>query len=229
MKRIAFACLVLFSFAALQGQQGNEPVDFNKARQLLERRQRGQTLTRDEQAYLERAMAERRKQPGRPANQRPAPARLTPLSDMSASDWYEGEDGGLYGGGRNTPTEAHRRAAEAELAKIRPLDAEGEPDENGVIGFIAISMSNATQEFSRFKQVADRSPLLLWGPYLWAEGTKGRKTDSLVWDRADFGPDGVHPSDFGRQKVAQLLLDFFTTHPLAKSWFTHAPRILENK
>ncbi|MBP8261830.1 MAG: hypothetical protein KA118_19430 [Verrucomicrobia bacterium] len=357
MKRLALACLLLFGLANLLGQQGAEPVDFNKARQLLERRQRGQTLTRDEQAYLERAMTERRKQPGRPANQRPAPARLTPLADMSASDRYEGEDGGLYGGGRNTPPDAHRRAAEAELAKIRPLDAEGEPGENGVVGFIAISMSNATQEFSRFKQVADhsplksprvmivdcaqggqamaewappdarpweearrrlgaarlsvrqvqaawiklankgptgtieehgrklerdtlavlhnakalfpnlriaylgsriyggyaigalnpepyayesafaargliqrqmrgdaelaldRSPLLLWGPYLWAEGIQGRKTDSLVWDRADFGPDGVHPSDSGRQKVAQLLLDFFATDPLARPWF----------
>ena len=66
-----------------------------------------------------------------------------------------------------------------------------------------------------------RSPLLLWGPYLWADGTKGRKMDSLVWERADFGADGVHPSDSGRQKVAELLLQFFTTDPLAKPWFVN--------
>jgi hypothetical protein len=65
----------------------------------------------------------------------------------------------------------------------------------------------------------DRSPVLLWGPYLWAEGTKGRNLDALVWEPADFAADGVHPSDSGRQKVAGLLLDFFTTDPLAEPWF----------
>ena len=280
-----------------------------------------------------------------------------PLSDLSAADRYEGQDGGLYGGGRNTPPDAQRQAAEAELAKIRPLDAAGAPDAGGTIGFVAISMSNATQEFARFKQVADQSPLkspqvtivdcaqggqamaqwvpadgrpwsvamerlaaakvspqqvqvawvklanvgpsgsleeharklerdtlavlqnarakfpnlrlaylgsrtyggyatgglnpepyayesafparwliqrqiagdaelalakaplLLWGPYLWAEGAKGRKLDSLVWARSDFGGDGVHPSDTGRQKVAKLLLTFLTTDSLARPWF----------
>lgn len=64
-----------------------------------------------------------------------------------------------------------------------------------------------------------KSPLLLWGPYLWAEGTKGRKTDQLVWTSEDFGRDGTHPSESGREKVAKLLLEFFSTDPLAKGWF----------
>jgi hypothetical protein len=68
-----------------------------------------------------------------------------------------------------------------------------------------------------------KSPLLLWGPYLWAEGSKGRHVDSLVWERADLGADGVHPSDSGRRKVAELLLKFFTSDPLAEPWFTAAP------
>jgi hypothetical protein len=68
-----------------------------------------------------------------------------------------------------------------------------------------------------------RSALLLWGPYLWADGSKGRQVDSLVWARTDFGADGVHPSDSGRQKVAELLLKFFSTDPLAKPWFTGTP------
>ncbi len=412
MKRTALlACLLLLGVTSIQGQSGSEPLDFNKARQLYERRQRGETLSADERAYLERAVAERRKQQGtpapapgaaagdidwekaralyqrnqrgekltpeedaylkramaarnagdgggaRPANQRQPPERLIPLTDMGATDRYEGEDGGLYGGGRNTPPDAHRKAAEAELTKIEPLDADGKPDESGVISFVAISMSNATQEFSRLKQIADaaplkspkvvivdcaqggqamaewapaearpweearrrlaaarvspkqvqtawiklankgptgsledhgrklerdtlavlhnakaqfpnlrvvyfgsriwggnangglnpepyayesafaarwliqrqmkgdvelalaKSPLLLWGPYLWAEGTKGRKLDRLIWERADFGGDGVHPSDSGRQKVAELLLNFLTTDPLARPWF----------
>ncbi len=346
-----------------------EPIDYNRARQLIERQRAGETLTIDERAYLDRARAERAKQQpaagkgggapgGRVAGQRPAPAALTPLTDLGADGRYEGEDGGLYGGGRNTPPESHRRAAGAELARIRPLDARGRPAADGLIGFISLSMSNATQEFSRFKTLADTSPLksarvaivdcaqggqamaewaradarpwqvaldrlaaagvspqqvqvawaklankaptgslaehgrklerdtlallqiartrfphlrvvylgsrtyggyatgglnpepyayesalaarwliqrqihgepelatdrvplLLWGPYLWAEGARGRRGDDLVWLREDFAADGVHPSDSGRRKVAGLLLGFLTTDPLARSWFS---------
>jgi hypothetical protein len=62
------------------------------------------------------------------------------------------------------------------------------------------------------------APWLAWGPYLWTDGTKGR-ADGLVWTRADCGPDGTHPSDSGRQKVAELLLKFLTSEPTAKVWF----------
>ncbi len=64
-----------------------------------------------------------------------------------------------------------------------------------------------------------KAPLLLWGPYLWGDGTKPRQGDNLVWTRADLGPDGTHPSPAGRQKVAQMLLTFFQTDPHAKRWF----------
>lgn len=401
MKRLATLLLpVVLSFATLLAQPKDEPIDFSKARQLLERQQRGETLSTDEQTYVERAKAMRQQQAGRersdidwqkarqlferkqrgekldadeqayldkalaargkqgrPADQRKAPERLVPLCDMTAADRYEGEDGGLYGGGRNTPPDAHRKAAESQLARIQPLDAEGKPAADGRIALVSISMSNATQEFSFFKRIADaspkkservtivdcaqggqamaqwappdarpwqeakrrldasgitpqqvqaawiklanvaprgslqehckklesdtlavlhnaralfpnlrvaylgsriwggnatgalnpepyacesafaarwliqrqikgdpelaegKSPLLLWGPYLWAEGDKGRKLDELVWERSDFVGDGVHPSQPGREKVANLLLDFFTSDPLAKGWF----------
>jgi hypothetical protein len=64
-----------------------------------------------------------------------------------------------------------------------------------------------------------KAPLLLWGPYLWADGTKARQGDGLVWARDDLGPDGTHPSPAGRQKVADLLLKFFQTDGNTKSWF----------
>ena len=361
MKRSLLLALgMLATLGSLPAQPANEPVDFQKARQLFERRQRGESLTDAEKSYLEAALTARRAAGnGKPVpNQRPAPAHLTPLCDLTAADRYEGEDGGLYGGGRNTPPETHRRAAGEQLARIRPLNPNGEPDEDGVIGFVALSMSNATQEFSRFKQLADasplkspkvrivdcaqggqamaewapanarpwdeakrrlaaagvspqqvqvawiklankapagslqehgrklerdtlamlhnarslfpnlriaylgsrtyggyangplnpepyayesafparwliqrqisddpelaeaKSPLLLWGPYLWADGVRGRKLDGLVWDRSDFGPDGVHPSDPGRGKVARRLLNFLSTDALARPWFS---------
>ena len=374
-----FSAMLVFCLAALHGQAAGDPIDFDKARQLIERQNNGGTLSSDEKAYLDRARVEREKQqraklpgtsglPGgadRRGKQRTAPARITPLTDLGAEGRYEGESGGLYGDGRNTPPEALRKSAEVQLAQIRPLNAAGQPADDGVIGFISLSMSNATQEFAYFKQVADASPLksprvtiidcaqggqamaewapadaktwqvtrerlataevspqqvqvawiklankaptgsleehgrklerdtlallhnaralfpnlriaylgsrtfagnatelaaqrgvglnpepyafesafpvrwlilrqlkgdsalaltrvplLLWGPYFWADGAHGRKIDSLVWERSDFGPDGVHPSTRGRQKVSDQLLAFLTTDPLAKTWFS---------
>ena len=67
------------------------------------------------------------------------------------------------------------------------------------------------------------SPILLWGPYLWADGLNPR-SDGLVWEPRDLsGEDGTHPSTNGEDKVARLLLEFFTTDDLARSWFVESP------
>ncbi len=63
------------------------------------------------------------------------------------------------------------------------------------------------------------APVLLWGPYLWADGTSPR-ADGLVWlcgdtDRNDF----THPSPSGQRKVGSMLLDFFKDDPAATPWF----------
>ncbi len=345
------------------------PIDFERARRLFQQRQRGGQLTADEEAYVERALRARR---GGAADRRPRELTprdsigLKPLIEMTADDRYQGEDGGLYGGGRNVPPEPHRQAAERELARIEPLDAQGQPARDGRIVFVSISMSNATQEFSRFKQIADRAPtksdlltivdcaqggqamaewapadarpwsvaeqlltraqvspaqvqvawiklankgprgdlqehgrqlqrdtlaviqnaksrfpnlrvaylssriyggyargalnpepfayesafparwliqeqiqgepalnfqpdmgpvrapLLLWGPYLWADGVTPRTSDGLTYTREDLAADGTHPSSSGRDKVAQQMLKFFQTDPLAATWFTRS-------
>jgi hypothetical protein len=63
------------------------------------------------------------------------------------------------------------------------------------------------------------SPWLSWGVYLWADGTTPR-SDGLTWICPDdFQDDGTHPSLVGRDKVAHLLLDFFTTDSTSCSWF----------
>lgn len=343
----------------------NEPIDFRRAKSYFDRNERGEKLTPDEAAYLARALAARNQQ-GRNGSVPVTPREKTglkPLCDMTAADRYQGEDGGLYGNGRNEPTPEYRRLAETELARIRPLDRNGKPDVNGRIGFLSISMSNATQEFSRFKQVADpdrsksqavtivdgaqggqamaewaafdarpwsvaeqrlqavgvaneqvqvawiklankgprgkldehgrqlqrdtvaviqnakkrfpnlrvaylasriyggygssplnpepyayesafvvrwliqdqmrgeeslnfksdagtvKAPLLLWGPYFWADGVQPRGSDKLTWQRGDLGGDGTHPSEVGRDKVAGLMLTFFKTDSLAKTWY----------
>jgi hypothetical protein len=63
------------------------------------------------------------------------------------------------------------------------------------------------------------APVLLWGPYLWADGITPRKADGLLYRREDLAADGTHPSAAGQEKVARLMLEFYKTHPLAKSWF----------
>lgn len=344
-------------------------IDFDRARGLLQKRQRGDQLSVDEEQYLRRAMEARRKRSEQPKASSFATAGpresvgLKPLTEMTADDRYQGQDGGLYGNGLNSPPDAHRMAAEQELARIQPLDAEGNAMANGKIGFVSISMSNATMEFSRFKNLADtdtdksplvtivdcaqggqamaewtradarawleadrrlktagvspkqvqvawiklankgprgdlethgrqlqrdtlaviqnaksrfpnlriaylssriyagyatsnlnpepfayesafvarwliqdqmkgdaalnfspekgaiQAPLLLWGPYLWADGMTPRQGDKLNYTREDLAADGTHPSEAGRVKVAKLLLNFFKNDSLAKPWF----------
>ncbi len=64
-----------------------------------------------------------------------------------------------------------------------------------------------------------KAPVVLWGPYLWGDGTTPR-TDGLVWNRDDLVErDGTHPSDSGRKKVADMLIKFFHSDPFATSWY----------
>jgi hypothetical protein len=88
------------------------------------------------------------------AGRQKAPA-MRPICDMTAQDRYKGEDGGLYGMGRNSPPEEQRNAAMAAVTKIQPLDSQGTPSKDGKVVLVSISMSNATQEFSYFKVIAD--------------------------------------------------------------------------
>jgi hypothetical protein len=69
------------------------------------------------------------------------------------------------------------------------------------------------------------APWVGWGPYLWADGTDPR-SDGLVWERGDLGPDGTHPARSGEQKVGTMLLDHMLTSPYTQSWFVPEPAAL---
>ena len=277
---------------------------------------------------------------------------LTPMLD-AGSLMYRGFEASLYPGGRSTPPPDYHLLGAQRAANVRPLNTQGQPDPNGRIVLLSIGMSNTTQEYSRFKQIADADPdknprvtivdgaqggqdaetirnpnapfwtnidqrlasagasanqvqaawlkeaiagenrlfpndakrlyddlgaiveimqsrypnlelvylasrtyagyastalnpephayhsgfavrwliedkitgngraldpWLAWGPYLWADGLTPR-SDGLIWQCADFASDGTHPSTSGRQKVADLLLNFFKTEQTAQVWF----------
>lgn len=63
-----------------------------------------------------------------------------------------------------------------------------------------------------------KAPFLSWGPYLWANGQTPRD-DGLTWQYQDLTNDCTHPTLSGRQKVADLLMDFFKTDSTTQSWF----------
>jgi hypothetical protein len=98
---------------------------------------------------------------------------LVPLNELTGT--YKGEDGGLYGGGRNAPPATHLAAYLKESQRIQPLDAEGKPSPDGKIVVLGIGMSNTTMEYSRFVQVANayagKSPQVVV-----VDGAQGGKT-----------------------------------------------------
>ena len=157
MKAFLFAAL-LAGWLTLNTRAAEAPIDWNRARELHQRAQRGEKLSAEEQAYYERAKAERAK--GAPNTGVPATPQwqghLTPLTELGTQK-YRGEDGGLYGGGRNEPPPAQREAALREAANVQPLNAAGQPAKDGKIVLLSVGMSNTTQEFSRLKQLADTS------------------------------------------------------------------------
>lgn len=366
---LSVALLLAASFAVSLAQ--DDKIDWTRAEKLHKRAQAGEKLNVEDAAYYERAKAARGAGKGQKGGGQAAPSpvdtsKLIPLTELGDGK-YKGEIGGLYGNGMNEPPEAHLASALKATLRITPLSAEGKADKNGKVVLLSIGMSNTTQEFSRFVELAksepkksphlvvvdgaqggqaaiqwadpkpdqrrpgggtpwdvaeqriksagvtpeqvqvvwikqaliqqgqfgeypthaDRmaeelikiiglakekypnlrvvylssriyagyaktqlnpepyayegafavrkviaaqiagdkqldykdAPVVLWGPYLWAQGEKPRKSDGLTYLPEDLSGDGTHPSNSGRQKVAKLLLDFFTKDELTKTWF----------
>lgn len=62
------------------------------------------------------------------------------------------------------------------------------------------------------------APVLVWGPYLWADGAAPR-SDGFLWNRTDFEEDGMHPSQNGESKIGQALIEFFKNSLYSRCWF----------
>jgi hypothetical protein len=379
--RVSLSILALFGIcAALVVAPADDDVELSKARAIRQKAQSGQELTSEESALLERGKAARRRASQNDTGRPPASALpsdptktstgLVPLCDMTAEQKYHGEDGGLYGGGANSPPEKHFQAALAAAANVKPRDAAGNPSPVGKIVLLTHGMSNTNLESQRFIEIANadprgnpalvlingalggidapqwvsdkpkrngsrpwenidqrlksagvtpqqvqvvwmkhalarvsnfgefpkhsqqlnddvakivrllkerfpnlqlaylssrsyagyatvdlnpepyayesafavravirdqitgepelsyqsgKAPVMLWGPYLWTDGEKGRQFDDLRFLRSDYRDDGTHTSETGTQKIAERLQKFFTTDPTAKLWYIAHP------
>jgi len=192
---------VLLALAvALRGAEPAAPIDPVRGRQLMEKSNRGEALTPDEQAYLERVkQAIRERQAGKQGKANPNAASkktpapnpadwntLVPLCDLTGT--YKGEDGGLYGGGRNEPPAAHRAAHLTESKKIVPRDARGEPSADGKIGFITIGFSNPSIESEDFIRNANADAQKSSRVVLVNGCIGGRSAVMWAWDGADVLP-----------------------------------------
>jgi hypothetical protein len=84
-----------------------------KARSIFQKQSNGVKLTQEEADYLERAKTARKS--GQQKNSRMIGGKdkigLKPLNEMTEEDQYLGQDGGLYGNGKNTPPNAHHNSA----------------------------------------------------------------------------------------------------------------------
>jgi len=63
-----------------------------------------------------------------------------------------------------------------------------------------------------------KAPYLCWGSYHWVNGPNPR-SDLKTWDCSDVVDDWSHPNACGVHKVADQLLAFFETNPIATPWY----------
>jgi hypothetical protein len=78
---------------------------------------------------------------------------LIALPDLGKGT-YQGEQGGLYPGGENSPPPAHLKAGLKLARSIVPRDGEGRESKDGKIVLISIGMSNTTMKFQTFQKLA---------------------------------------------------------------------------
>lgn len=145
---------------------------------------------------------------------------LVPLDDMTATDRYQGQDGGLYGAGQNLPPKAHLQAAQQELARILPLDAAGRPAPDGKIVLLSMGMSNTTMEFSRFKRLAEQDEAKARA-VVFVDGAHGAMS-AISW--AGQKPDPRQP-DVWKVVEERLRNAGVTAQQVQVAWIKHARKI----
>lgn len=140
------------------------------------------------------------------------------LMDMSASQNYLSFSGGLYENGNTVPA-SHDTDGRTAAAAVQPLNQNGSPNANGAIVFLGIGMSNATEEFSDFINVAASTSGVNHSTLAMEDGATGAAT-ACYWTVAT-GNTGVCPGAQGvlldnqYDRVRDTVLATATTAPSA--------------
>ena len=124
---------------------------------------------------------------------------LKPLTELG-TDKYKDFEGGLYPGGRNDRPAEHEAAGVKLAQSIQPLDPDGKPYADGAIVLLSIGMSNTTQEFRAFQQMAAQEKNL--NPHLkLVDGAQGGMTAAMISQPSE--PRGKQFWDIVSRRVQQ--------------------------
>lgn len=156
-----------------------------RAEEIRAKHQREEKLTMEEEDYAQSAMERSNQLQSVERNKAWAaehPARnstgMIPLSELGRGK-YKGEEGGLYPGGSNQRPSEHENAGLRLARSIRPLDAQGNPSNDGKIVLLTIGMSNTQQESRRWRIRAVKEPGI--NPQLAiVNGAMGAQTAHLI-------------------------------------------------
>lgn len=102
-----------------------------------------------------------------------------PLSELGTST-YKGFEGGLYDGGSNVMSSAHRNEGIARRRAIVLLDVAGNPSASGRIIVLSVGMSNTTQEFCNGASTTTSCASYSFMGQAAADGQVNKTTLSLV-------------------------------------------------
>lgn len=170
---------------------------------------------------------------------------LVPLNDLGTGT-YSGVMGGLYLNGSNTMPANHLADGIARGNAIQPLDANGNPDPNGLIVLLTLGISDTQQESIEFIKLASADPstnpklLIINGAIFGASAKDWADLGSSYWSTEltyilpnadvtanqvqavwfqdlDAGPTGVYPKD-----MQQTQADFET---VAQNLHTNFPNL----
>ncbi len=150
--KLVYTLTLVAAFAAGLAfpQQQGTPEQKKKQQEFLQKTR--SMLTPEQQAHMQHNGQVNRQEwiAAHPARESTG---LIPLPDLGKG-MYQGEQGGLYPGGVNTPPPAHLKAGLAIAKTIVPLDAEGHPSSDGKIVMISVGMSNTTMKYRAFMKLA---------------------------------------------------------------------------
>jgi hypothetical protein len=126
--------------------------------------------------------------PGRPGGDPPEivdTSTLKPLTELQTGKYQEFE-GGLYPGGANERPDDHEASGLALARTVVRRGPDGKPQANGRIVLLSIGMSNTSQEFTAFQQLArndrEASPHLVL-----VNGAQGGMTAAAIQNPEDGG------------------------------------------